>query len=55
MKEHTNIRLETKLKKDLTKEAKDQHRSFTNYIEMLLSTHQDRKAIRASNSGQRLR
>lgn len=43
MKEHTNIRLESKLKEELTKEAKKQHRSFTNYVEMLLATHPERK------------
>lgn len=42
MKEHTNIRLEEDLKKSLTKEAKEKHRSFTNYVEMLLATHPDR-------------
>ncbi len=42
MKEHTNIRLETELKKALAKEAKEQHRSFTNYVEMLLNTHHQR-------------
>jgi hypothetical protein len=50
MKEHTNIRLESGLKKALTKEAKDQHRSFTNYVELLLSTHQDRKIVKKINS-----
>jgi len=33
------------LKKQLTKEAKSEHRSFTNYIEMLLATHQSRQAV----------
>ncbi len=42
MKEHTNIRMDETLKKELTKEAIKQKRSFTNYVELLLSTHQDR-------------
>lgn len=43
MKEHTNIRMDKDLKKSLTKEAEAVKRSFTNYVEFLLSTHQDRK------------
>ena len=43
MKEHTNIRMDSKLKKELTKEADTEQRSFTNYVERLLSTHPDRQ------------
>ncbi len=43
MKEHTNIRMDEELKRELEKEAKKDKRSFTNYVELLLSTHPDRK------------
>jgi len=42
MKEHTNIRMDKTLKKELTAEAKKDGRTFTNYVERLLSTHPDR-------------
>ena len=44
MKEHTNVRMDKVLKKQLLKEAKAQKRSFTNYVELLLSTHQSRSS-----------
>lgn len=34
--------MEPKLKNELMEESKIEHRSFTNYIEMLLETHPNR-------------
>jgi len=45
-KVHTNVRMSEKLKAQLEKEAKSQMRSFTNYLELLITTHQDRNGTR---------
>lgn len=43
VKIHTNVRMCQNLKAELEKEAKNDGRTFTNYVERLLSTHQIRK------------
>ena len=43
MKKPYTVRLDGDLLKKLKKEAKVINRSFNNYIENLLKTHQDRK------------
>jgi hypothetical protein len=37
------FRLNTELVKELQKEAAEQHRNLSNYVEFLLSTHPGRK------------
>jgi hypothetical protein len=41
------FRLDPDLVKDLEREAKEQHRTLSNYVEYLLLTHQERKKKKA--------
>lgn len=41
MKKHTNIRMDEKLHNWITKEAAKEGRSFTNYIERIMSQHKE--------------
>lgn len=43
MKKAYTLRIDSELLKKLKKEAKVINRSFNNYVETLLKTHQDRK------------
>ena len=52
MKEHTNIRMDKSLKKALMREAKNDQRTFTNYVERLLNNHPDRKLAKGTLSVQ---